>query len=352
MHEAVAALIDRRRPADVRMWRSFWDLLDGSRLDGGEAVALLASLSASVPDHAALTAFFRSLEERRPRAAVRFPGAVNIVGTGGGPETFNISTAAAFTAAAMGIPVIKTGSRAYSGRVGSLDLLRMLGIPLTTSYEEIEATLASDGIAFAGYFVYPRELTLLARQVFPLSLRSLGRFVNCLGPFLAEMPVSAQVVGVSDQSLLPSLQHIAGQARRAVWLCVNDLGVDELVSFARNAVHANDGSAAIRLTGSELGLAPGMIDDIRRPEGEQASVAEHFLAVLSGRGGRIATQTVCLNAAALAVASGRIGTWADAIAAAAESLRSGAVLQLASRLRASRPSQAFMAACPIGAAGG
>lgn len=353
MHEALTALINRQRPVDVRMWRSFWDLLHGSRLDRGEAVALLASLSTRVPDHATLTAFLRSLEERRPQPAVRFPSAVNIVGTGGGPETFNISTAAAFTAAALGVPVIKTGSRAYSGRVGSLDLLRMLGIPLTTSYEETEAALARDGIAFAGYFVYPRELTLLAQRILPLSLRSLGRFVNSLGPFLAEMPVSAQVVGVSDQSLLPCLQHIAGHTDRAVWLCVNDLGIDELVSFAQNVVHANDGSAATRLTGRELGLTPGTIDDIRRSGDTQASVTEHFLAVLSGRGGRVATQTVCLNAAALAVASGRIGTWPDAIAAAAASLHDGAVLRLASRLRASSPrSREFTAACPVGAAGG
>ena len=41
---------------------------------------------------------------------------VNIVGTGGGPSTFNLSTASAFVGAALGARVIKTGSRAYTSR--------------------------------------------------------------------------------------------------------------------------------------------------------------------------------------------------------------------------------------------
>ena len=64
----------------------------------------------------------------------------------------------------MGARVIKTGSRAYASRTGSVDLLDRLGIQLTRSYEQTEEMLETFGIACAGPFVYPKELRLLARD--------------------------------------------------------------------------------------------------------------------------------------------------------------------------------------------
>lgn len=198
MHEAVVSLINRDRPVELPVWRSFWDRVHAGGLLRGEAAALLASLSTRMPGRVTLHGLLESLGERRPpRPARAFAGAVNIVGTGGGPATFNISTAAAFVAATMGVPVVKTGSRAYTSRFGSIDLLARLGITPTTSYEHTQDVLERCGIAFAGFFVYPQEVTLLARAVVPLDMRRLGSFINTLGPFLADIPVRAQVTGVS-----------------------------------------------------------------------------------------------------------------------------------------------------------
>jgi len=216
MHEAVVALIGRDRPVQLPVWRSFWDQLHAGELRRGEATALLASLSTRMPDPLTLCAFLDSLAERRPaRPADAFSDAVNIVGTGGGPRTFNISTAAAFVAAAMGVRVVKTGSRAYTGSCGSLDLLERLGIAATTSYEQTRDTLGRCGVAFAGYFVYPAEIALLARAVVPLDMRRLGSIVNTLGPLLADAPVRAQVTGVSRPEALEGLRQAAAHVSRA-----------------------------------------------------------------------------------------------------------------------------------------
>ncbi|MFI0977453.1 anthranilate phosphoribosyltransferase [Streptomyces sp. NPDC021093] len=332
MHEVPLALLTRDRPVEQRMWRSFWDRLHEGGLQRGETVALLASLSTRMPDPETLGGFLRSLDERRPQPVGRPDGTVNIVGTGGGPSTFNISTAAAFVAAAMGVRVAKTGSRAYTSSCGSYDLLELLGIPLTTSYEQTDATLERYGIAFPGPFVYPRELMLLAKSILPLELRTLGRFINSVGPFLAALPVSYQLIGVADPALLPSLRYVAdGTADRRIWLCGNALGIDELVSSVDNVIHVNDGSGEQRLRADEP--APTSIADLR-PAGHKDTVVAHFLEVLSGKGGELATRTVCLNAAALAVASGLADDWADARAAAEDALISGAALDLVHRLRA------------------
>lgn len=332
MPDVLAALVTRDRPVDQGMWKYFWDRLRNGQLRRGEAVALLASLSTRPPDEVTLHALLASLHEPTPRLTVRFPDAVNIVGTGGGPKTFNISTAAAFVAAALGVRVVKTGSRAYSSSCGSMDLLQYLGIPLANSHEQVDDMLERFGIACAGYFVYPVELSLLAKSILPFDMRVVGRFVNFIGPFLADMSISAQLTGVSDRALLPSLRSLAASRRdRRIWLCANDRGADELISFSDNFIYPNDGGPGIQLSPGRLGLAAGTMEDLR-PVTDNTTVVDHFLASLSGEGPRAALQTICLNAAALAVLS-RAADWPTAFQSAREVLEQGAARRLVDRIR-------------------
>ncbi|MGH3718666.1 MAG: anthranilate phosphoribosyltransferase [Pseudonocardiaceae bacterium] len=332
MPELLDAVINRRRPVDLDMCRAFWDRLGSRRLHPGEAAALLAGLSTCMPSAHTVEILVRSLDERRPEPSHRFPGAVNIVGTGGGPRTFNISTAAAFAAAAMGVPVVKTGSRGYTSRTGSFDLLACLGIPLTTSYQQTGEMLDRYNIACAGYFVYPVELAALARAVAPLHMRTLGRFVNTVGPFLAAMPVSAQLTGVSEHSHLATLQHLAAQqAPKRVWLCTNDVGADELISVADNLVHDVD-ARQFPVQPGTLRLGGGTLSDLRAAADDTTTV-EHFLQVLGGQGSPAAVATVCLNAAALAVAAGTTEDWASAASMAREAVDGGAAVELIDRIR-------------------
>lgn len=326
--DVLSALQSGTEPVPVEAWRGFWDRLQEQALGRDEANGVVAALVRHPPDRDTVLHLVASLAERRD-VLVTAPSAVNVVGTGGGPATFNVSTCAALLAASMGVPVLKTGFHARSSRHGSYDVLARLGIRLTMTPEEAASDLERNGIAFPGDFVYPQELGLLARAVHPLRMRQLARLVNFVGPLLPSITVHAQLTGVSDVALLPTLRHVVAELGRPVWLCANALGADELLSISRNVVIRPDRAEPEEVDPAALGLRAGTCSDLR----PQPDPAAHLQAILAGTAGTVATDTVCLNAATLALASGKAGHWSQALDAAQEALRSGAARDLLSRLR-------------------
>jgi anthranilate phosphoribosyltransferase len=315
----------------AQAWGCFWDLLQDGDSRGlcERAPPLLRSLMAQVPDAVSVEAFLDSLDARHARPAAQ--EAANIVGTGGGPSTFNISTAAAFLAGTLGARVVKSGSRAHRSRYGSIDMLELLGVPLTSSHEATAEAVGRFGIAFTGSFVYPPELRRLARSVGALERRRLGRLFNRIGPFMAALPATCQLTGVADRSALPLLEHLsANHCWRRVWLCFNRLGVDELVSFEENVIRPNDGPQ-LRLMPATLALGAGTLADLRPVVG-RAGARRQFTALLAGEGPPAALESVCLNAAALLIASELACDWDDAFGSAKHALERGYPLALLQRL--------------------
>src|SRR5690348_6592111 len=77
------------------------------------------------------------------------PHFVDIVGTGGdAAQTFNISTASAFVAAAAGATVAKHGGRSVSSKSGSADVLEALGARIDLQAPQVAECLQAVGMAF------------------------------------------------------------------------------------------------------------------------------------------------------------------------------------------------------------
>ena len=331
--EALEALVTQSYPIPAAVWGDFWDRLAGRELHPGEALAIVTSLTSRLPDGASVSTLLSSLRERNPQPDPPVTATVNIVGTGGGPSTFNLSTASAFVAAAMGARVIKTGSRAYASRTGSVDLLDRLGIQQTTSYEQTEEMLETFGIACAGPFVYPKELRLLARTILPFGMKTVGRFFNVIGPFLAAIPVTTQITGVSDHSVLPTFRQLVDEDRsKRFWICSNQLGVDELLSIEESLVYDSGSGEEFTLDPRELGLGTGSFDDLLPVEDLDDTIS-HFLALLGGDGPAAALESIRLNAAALAANGDVVEDLPAGLKLAAEAMSAGEPVKLIERMR-------------------
>ena len=74
---------------------------------------------------------------------------VDTCGTGGdSAQTFNISTTAAFVAAAAGARVAKHGGRSVSSKSGSADVLEFLGVNLNQTPAQIAEDIGEIGLGF------------------------------------------------------------------------------------------------------------------------------------------------------------------------------------------------------------
>ena len=143
IHEAING-----RDLDYTIARATMEeMMDGTATDI-EMATLLTALRIKGETITEITACAEVMREKgahiEPKGAV-----MDIVGTGGDEVgSFNISTTAAFVAAAGGVPVAKHGNRSVSSQSGAADVLEELGVVLSLSPEQNEKVLTDTGICF------------------------------------------------------------------------------------------------------------------------------------------------------------------------------------------------------------
>ncbi|HET7929078.1 MAG TPA: anthranilate phosphoribosyltransferase [Actinomycetota bacterium] len=246
---------------------------------------------------------------------------VDTCGTGGDRSgTFNISTVAALVVAGAGVPVAKHGNRAASSTCGSADLLEALGVRIDLDATGVERCLGEAGIAFIFAPVFHpamghagpvrRELRV------PTVFNFLGPLTNPARPF-------AQVVGVSDERMLPLLARVlARRGTRARLFRALD-GLDELTTTGPSLVFDVEGGELRESTldPADLGLARSEVGDLSGGDPEASAAIAR--TILHGEAGP-RRDVVLLNAAAALEVSGRASSLGEGLAMAATSIDSGA----------------------------
>ena len=253
---------------------------------------------------------------------------VDTCGTGGDRSgTFNISTVAAIVVAGAGVPVAKHGNRAASSICGSADLLEALGVRIDLDREGVERCLGGAGIAFIFAPVFHPAMGHAAPVRRDLRVPTVFNF---LGPLTNPARPFAQVVGVSDERMLPLLAEVlARRGTRARLFRALD-GLDELTTTGPSLVYDVDegGLRESVLDPADVGLPRSDVIQLRG--GDPKTSAGIATAVLRGEPGP-RRDVVLLTAAAALEVSGNASSLAEGLSMAAASIDSGAATDALSR---------------------
>jgi anthranilate phosphoribosyltransferase len=289
-----------------------------------ETAAFLVGLRAKGETVAELTGLARTMRRLAASVESSRDALVDTAGTGGGPSTFNISTAAALVAAAAGAGVAKHGNRSVSSASGSADVLEALGFELELPAERIEHSIDQLGFGFLFAPLHHPAMRHAASVRRELATRTV---FNVLGPLTNPAGARTQVVGVYAPELAATLAQVLLQlgAERAFVVHGAD-GIDELSPTGPNLVwEVVGGEARERLIDPlELGIPRCAPSDLAggSPEANAATIREIFTGADGPR-----RHAVLLNGAAAIAAAGRADDLRDGLALATEAVDSGSAGQ-------------------------
>ena len=259
-----------------------------------------------------------ALEFARPVSA-QAP-VLDTCGTGGDRSgSFNISTVSSIVAAGAGALVAKHGNRAASGLCGSADLLEALGVRIDLDATGVERCLAeaSIGFMFAPVFhpAFGPAAPVRRELRVPTSFNFLGPLTNPARP-------SAQVVGVSDERMLPLMAEVLARRGTRAKLVRGEDGLDELTTTGPSTVLDVRGGEVweTSLDPATYGIEKASREDLRG--GDAAEAARIARAILAGEEGP-RRDVVLLNAGAALEVAGAAADLHEGIALAAASIDDG-----------------------------
>ncbi|MBS0515279.1 MAG: anthranilate phosphoribosyltransferase [Proteobacteria bacterium] len=249
---------------------------------------------------------------------------VDIVGTGGdGSNTFNISTASMFVAAAAGARVAKHGNRSASSKSGSADVLEAFGAAIDLSPAQVAECLEQTGI---GFMYAPNHHPAMKNVGAVRKEMGVRTLFNILGPLTNPAGASHVLMGVFHPDLVGIqvrvLQRLGAGNALVVW---GRDGMDEISLAGPTLVgELRDGTVnEYEIEPAQFGFAAvdSAVLRVDNPGQSKARVLE----ALENRAGA-ARDIVALNAGAALYASGASDSIASGIDAAKAALASGAAL--------------------------
>lgn len=160
---------------------------------GGLLMAL--KLNGETVEH--ITEAAKVMRERATKVDVSTEHLIDTCGTGGdGMSLFNVSTAAAFIAAAAGCRVAKHGNRSVSSSTGSADVLEAAGLNLALNAEQVADCISQFNI---GFLFAPAHHGATKYAVGPRKELAVRTMFNLLGPLTNPANTPYQVMGIFDK---------------------------------------------------------------------------------------------------------------------------------------------------------
>lgn len=198
--EALTRCIEHREIFHDEMLHLMRQLMRGE-IPPATAAALLMGLRVKKETIGEITAAAQVMREfALPVPVSNSSDLLDMCGTGGdGANTFNISTASMFVAAAAGVKIAKHGNRSASSSSGSADVLEALGIRITMSPEQVAECIDEVGIGFMFAPAHHGAMKNVAAVRKELGVRTI---FNILGPLTNPANAANQLMGVFHPDLV------------------------------------------------------------------------------------------------------------------------------------------------------
>jgi anthranilate phosphoribosyltransferase len=300
------------------------EIMEGraGEVETGAFLVALRAKGETVPELVGLARTMRSLAAEVKSSR---DGLVDTAGTGGGPSTFNVSTAAALVAAGAGSAVAKHGNRSATSRCGSADVLEALGVNIELDSDAVARCIEEVGF---GFMFAPRHHAAM-KHVVPVRKELAVRTIfNFLGPLTNPAGARRQLLGVSDRRYQETIaEALLGLGSERALVVSGDDGLDEISISARTRViEVADGrTEEWFVMPGDVGLSEAPLESVAggSPE-ENATVVR---SVLEGKPGP-PRDLVLLNAGAAILAGGGAEDLQAGVDAAAGAIDSGAALRV------------------------
>ncbi len=327
IRDALNSLVKGDNLSMVQMRSVMMQVMTG-RATNAQIGAFLVALRIKGESVDEITGAAEIMRELTLRVEVDQHHLVDIVGTGGdGANLFNVSTAAAFVAAAAGARVAKHGNRSVSSSSGSSDVLEALGVRLNLTSEHIAECINRVGL---GFMYAPAHHEAMKHAIGPRRELGIRSLFNILGPLTNPALVKRQVLGVFESAFCQPVATV----------------LENLGSIHALVLHSDDGLDEISVAATTRGweliegeLKPFLLHpakfghahpDLRGLEvGSPESSSAIIRSVLEGSSHpaiRKANSMIALNAGAAIYVSGIAPSLSEGVSLAETVIESGQAL--------------------------
>ncbi|MDE0443317.1 MAG: anthranilate phosphoribosyltransferase [Gammaproteobacteria bacterium] len=320
MKDALGTLVAGRN-LDRNDTRSVFDTIMAGEATPAQIAGVLIGLKAKGETVEEITGAAEAMRAVSTKVDVDVPNLVDTCGTGGSgaAKRFNISTAAAFVAAAAGAHVAKHGNRGASSASGSADVLEAAGANVELEPDQVGRCIREVGVGFlfaVRHHAAMRHAGPVRREL------GIGTIFNLLGPLTNPAGAKRQVLGVFAPVWQRPLAEVAQALGSERVLVVHSDGLDELsIQGPSVVVELNEGSIdTYEVSPTDVGLREKTMDDLRAATPEQSL---GLIRSALNESNEAASDIVALNAGAAIYASGVATTLANGVVLAQDLIASG-----------------------------
>ncbi len=331
IQQTLQKLLQKQHLAASEMRALMLAIMHGELTDAQLAAVLIALRlkGETVEEIAAAVQVMRELAQP---VDISGPHLIDTCGTGGdGANTFNISTAAAFVAAAAGCQVAKHGNRSVSSRSGSADVLEAAGVNLHLGPEQVAACIERIGV---GFLFAANHHTAVKHTVKARKEMGVRTLFNLIGPLSNPARAKKQLIGVfAAEWLEPVAQVLLQLGSEHVLVVHAQDGLDEISIAAPTDVAElkNGNISRYQITPEQFGFQRGNLADLAITD---ASASLGIVRqVLDNQPGP-ARDIVALNAGAAIYAAGLADNLAAGMNRALQAIASGAAKRVLAELAA------------------